>query len=384
MRDEKAGAEGTADLFEQAPCGYLTTALDGRITRANQAFAEQMLLSQAELEAGGRIQDLLTVGGRLYYETHLLPLLLISKSMSEVALELRRADDSRLLALVNANVRYDDAGRPVEIRLIIFEANERRRYEQRLLQAQRDEHAIAAELQRSLLAGELPSGPGFELAITYRASERDLAVGGDWYDAFWLDEDRTRMALVVGDVVGRGLHAATTMGQLRSAVRALATAGQSPSEVITSLDGYVRRHAVGAMTTLVYAELDIPGAEVRYACAGHPPPLMLSPTQPPQLLWDGRSMPLAAFDTPSRRPEGSATAAPDSTLLLYSDGLTERHADRSTDGLRALLDDVADLSAETDPSALVRALGDLQRSAPFRDDLCLLAARLRQPSLTGG
>jgi serine phosphatase RsbU (regulator of sigma subunit) len=370
------GAKSSDDLFEHAPCGYLTTTLDGRITRANHAFAEQVHLSRADLQAGRRLQELLTVGARLYFETHVMPLLLINRSMSEVALELRRPDASRLPALINANLRHDAAGQPVEIRIIVFEANERRRYEQGLLQAQRNEHAIAAELQDSLLSGDLPSGPGFELAISYRASERHLAVGGDWYDAFWLGEDNIRLALVVGDVVGRGLRAATTMGQLRSAVRALATAGQSPSELITSLDAYVRRHTIGAMTTLVYADLDIQRAELRYACAGHPPPLLLEPTQPPRLLWDGRSVPLAAFDTPSHRDEGSATATSGSTLLLYSDGLTERHADRTTDGLRTLLDDVADVPVEADPSALVNALGDLQRGAPVHDDLCLLAVRL--------
>ncbi|HEY3772866.1 MAG TPA: SpoIIE family protein phosphatase [Solirubrobacteraceae bacterium] len=372
------GAASPDDLFEHAPCGYLTTTLDGRITRANQTFAEQVHLRRRDLEAGGRLQDLLTVGARLYFETHVMPLLLINRSMSEVALELRRADGSRLPALINTNLRHDAAGQPMEIRIIVFEANQRRRYEQGLLQAQRDEHAIAAELQHSLLAGELPSGVGFELAISYRASERDLAVGGDWYDAFWLGEEHTRVALVVGDVVGRGLHAATTMGQLRSAVRALASAGQSPSELITSLDAYVRRHTIGAMTTLVYADLDIQRAELRYACAGHPPPLILEPPHAPRLLWDGRSVPLAAFDTPSRRAEGSATARRGSTLLLYSDGLTERHADRTTDGLRALLDDVAALPIEADPHTLVTALGDLQRGAPFHDDLCLLAVRLSE------
>lgn len=369
-------ADRDDDLFEHAPCGYVTIALDGRIIRANGAFAAQLQMDPADLGAGRPFGHVLTTGSRLYYETHVVPYLMINGAMGEVALDLRRADRSTLSALVNANVSVDGAGRPASIRMIVFEAGRRRRYERELLRAQRDEHEIARELQHSLLAGELPSGPGFELAIVYRAAGRNLAVGGDWYDAFWLDSGRTRIGVVVGDVVGHGLHAATTMGQLRSATRALATVGQPPGALLTSLDAYSRRHAVGAMTTVAYAEIDLTAATAHFACAGHPPPVRITPGAQPELLWGGRSEPLAAFSEPTaHRPQASLSALGDSTLLLYSDGLTERHPDRSIDGLDVLLQDVTRL-AVTDPQAVVDGLSDLQRAESTDDDLCLLAVRL--------
>jgi serine phosphatase RsbU (regulator of sigma subunit) len=369
-------ADRDDDLFEDAPCGYVTIALDGRIIRANRAFAEQLRWEHTALGEGRPFGEVLTTGARLYYETHVVPYLMINGVMGEVALELRRADRSTLPALVNANLRLDDTGRPTSIRMIVFEAGRRRRYEQGLLQAQRDEHGIARELQHSLLAGELPSGPEFELAIAYRAAERTLSVGGDWYDAFWLDDRRTRIGVVVGDVVGHGLHAATTMGQLRSATRALATVGQPPGALLGSLDAYSRRHAVGIMTTVTYAEVDLAAGAVHFACAGHPPPLRITPEAEPELLWDGRSEPLAAFSDPTaHRPQATVSALGDSTLLLYSDGLTERHADRTIDGLEILLQDATRL-AGTDPQSVVDALSDLQRSESTDDDLCLLAVRL--------
>ncbi|MEK8227474.1 PP2C family protein-serine/threonine phosphatase [Oerskovia sp. M15] len=101
-----------------------------------------------------------------------------------------------------------------------------------------------------------------------------LEVGGDWYDAFWTD-DRT-LAVAVGDVVGRGLRAATAMGQLRTAVRAVAEPGFGPAGVLDRLDRFVTASGVGFMTTLAYAEVSVDTGQVRYACAGHLPPLRLT------------------------------------------------------------------------------------------------------------
>lgn len=104
----------------------------------------------------------------------------------------------------------------------------------------RQEQEIAQQLQRSLLSGVLPSGPRLEVDFAYRPAVKGLEVGGDWYDAFWLDEGETA-ALVVGDVVGRGIEAAASMGGLRSAVRALASTGLAPGELLA--DGFRRRSA---------------------------------------------------------------------------------------------------------------------------------------------
>jgi phosphoserine phosphatase RsbU/P len=372
------GADVTLhDLFENAPCGYVATDARGQIVRANRRFGQLSGLTCGELRYRRRLQDLLSPGGRIYYQTHLVPLLRLRGSVDEIALELVRHDGSRLPVLVNASTLVDQDGQLSVIRFTIFAAQDRRRYERELLNAQRHEHTVALELQRSLLAGALPSHPGLELDVSYQASEAGVDVGGDWYDAFWRDEDQRILALVVGDVVGRGLHAATTMGQLRSASRALAGTGIGPARILVELDRFVRRHGVGQMTTLVYAELDLDSRLLVYACAGHPPPLLVSPVAPPVFLWEGRSMPLdARMDSDDQRQEAQLTLLPGTSLLLYTDGLTERRRSPAENGyelLLSLLDDTAHESIKH----VIRVLTDTLRDPDDPDDVCLLMARLR-------
>ena len=253
---ERLLEESAEDLFETAPCGYLTTALDGTILRVNRTFEELTGHRRDELLGRRRFQDLLSPGGRIYHETHYAPLLHMQGSVREIAVEVVRADGSRLPALVNSVLRHDREGQPGAIRTTVFDATERRRYERELVEARRREQEVALELQRSLLAGTLLEGEGFELGVAYVPADRGLEIGGDWYDAFWL-EPGERVGLVVGDVVGRGLTAAATMGQLRSAVRALASTGFEPGALLEALSEFSRRHAVGQMATVAYAEVDV-------------------------------------------------------------------------------------------------------------------------------
>jgi PAS domain S-box-containing protein len=380
---DDALADSAEDLFENAPCGYLSTRLDGTILRVNETFVSWTGLARADLLGGRRLQDLLSPGGRIYYETHLAPLLLMQGSVREIAVEIVRADGTRLPALLNCALRSpDDAAADPDgrvIRTTVFDATDRRRYEQELVRMRRREQDIAQELQRSLLSGELPAADGLDLAVAYRPGVSGLEVGGDWYDAFWLDEGET-VALVVGDVVGRGITAAATMGQLRSALRALAATGLGPARVVAALDGYSRRHGVGRMTTLVYARLQLASGRCDYACAGHVPPVVVSPGEPPALVWDGRSLPLDAHRAGARaREEGSLVLAPGGTLLLYTDGLVERRSRALDAGFEQLLAAVAahrDDRAAALASALVHAL----RPSDQSDDVCLLVARLAAPA----
>ncbi|MES1193206.1 MAG: SpoIIE family protein phosphatase, partial [Solirubrobacterales bacterium] len=306
------------ELFENAPCGYLTTALDGTIRQVNRTL---QTLTGYERDAliGRRFPELLTVGGRIYHETHYAPLLRMQGWVREIAVDLVRADGAKLPALVNSVLQRDEDGQAQSIRTVVFEATDRRRYEQELLAAADREHAVAAELQRGLLSGGLPRDPALDLAISYRPAVAGLDVGGDWYDAFWVGE--RRIGVVVGDVVGRGIVAAATMGQLRSAVRALASTGLTPGPLLDALDGYARRHEVGQMTTLAYAELDLDSGALALACAGHPPPAMTVPGGPASFLWDGRSTPLDASVRATPRPESTVTLAPGATVVLFTDGL---------------------------------------------------------------
>jgi PAS domain S-box-containing protein len=162
--------ESADDLFETAPCGYLTTALDGSILRVNRTFEELTGRKRVEL-LGTRFQDLLTPGARIYHETHYAPLLRMQGSVREIAVEIVRSDGSNVPAFVNAVVRHDDAGQPRVIRTTVFDATDRRRYEQELLKARRREHEVALELQRGLLAGALRGeGEGIEIGVAYSAA----------------------------------------------------------------------------------------------------------------------------------------------------------------------------------------------------------------------
>ncbi len=373
--DDALLADTAEDLFEHAPCGYVSTRMDGTIVKVNRTFEEWTGWERDGLLGRRRLQDLLAPGARIYYDTHIAPLLHMQQEVREIAVEVLRADGGRLPALVNSVVRADAEGRPQVIRTTVFDASDRRRYEQELVRARRREHDIAQELQQSLLAGALPSGDAFELEVAYRPAVQGLDVGGDWYDAFWLEEGET-VALMVGDVVGRGIGAAASMGQLRSAARALAATVPGPAALLEALDAYARRHAVGRMTTLVCAELDLPARKLRYCCAGHPPPLLLPPDGAPQLLWDGRSVPLDAHAAAGAgRPQAEVGLEPQTTVLLYSDGLVERREDP----LSVQLERLAALAGErrgAPVAELTAGLAHAFHDPADPDDVCLLAARV--------
>jgi sigma-B regulation protein RsbU (phosphoserine phosphatase) len=370
--------EDTAeDLFEEAPCGYLSTRLDGTIIQVNRTFEAWTGRSRAELLGHTRFQDMLSPGGRIYYETHYAPLLRMQGSVREIAVEIARADGPWLPALINSVLRTDEAGRPLVIRTTIFDATERRRYEDELLRARQREQEITQQLQRSLLSGELPVSPGLELEISYLPAVRGTEVGGDWYDAFWLVEDQT-LGLVVGDVVGRGITAAATMGQLRSAVRAFASTGLGPAAVLTALDEFSRRHRIGQMTTLVYAQLGIETGSLRFACAGHPPPVILEPDGDPAVAWAGRSLPINVYPGLGSRPEAFLSLPPGSSVVLYTDGLIEHRHRPQDDGIARLLAELAGRHGQPFKGlaeSVVRAL----REPADADDVCLLAAQLTNP-----
>ncbi|MCA1681074.1 MAG: SpoIIE family protein phosphatase [Actinobacteria bacterium] len=364
--------EDTAEeFFEEAPCGLISTRADGRIIKVNRTFESWTGFSRDELLAR-RFQDLLSAGGRIYYETHYSPLLQVQGSVREIAVEILRADGSRLPALVNSVLRRDAAGRPQVVRTTVSAAADRRRYEEELRLARRREQEIARQLQGSMLSHTLPSNPGLELDFAYRPAVTALDVGGDWYDAFCLDDDQT-LGLVVGDVVGRGIEAAVTMGQLRSAVRALASTGLPPSRLLDALDRYTRRHEVGQGATLVYAELALKSGRLRYACAGHPPPAITAADGAPYLAWEGRSVPLdASVGAPIARDESELLLRPGERVVLYTDGLIEsrlRDLDSGMDELLAELASNPDVAAAT----LIHKLRDTDHA----DDVCVLAARLR-------
>jgi PAS domain S-box-containing protein len=251
-----------------------------------------------------------------------------------------------------------------------IDIHERKTMEARLLEVYQREHKIAETLQRSLLPERLPQIEGIELAARYLPGARGAAIGGDWYDV--LERPDGRVALVVGDVVGHGLRAAATMGQLRNAFRAYGLVESSPSEVVARINRLVMSGVEDVMATVLYLVLDRETGELSFSAAGHPPPLVLAPDGP-RFLEGGRSVPIGAAD-PAVFREVSAVLPPGSSLLLYTDGLVERRdepLDQRLDKLAAVAG-----GAEEDLDRLCeRVIDAVLGDGDPGDDVALLAVR---------
>lgn len=190
-----------------------------------------------------------------------------------------------------------------------------------VVQAQnaRTEQTAARTLQRSLLPGELPHLPGVELVGRYLTGD-DVEVGGDWYDMFGLPSGRS--GAVIGDVAGRGLHAAVVMGRMRSALRAYALEHADPAEVLSRLDRKMQHFEHGAMATVAYATFD-PGFEsMSISLAGHFPPVVALPDRPAELAAVPVDPPIGVRAELSRRTT-TIEVAPGSLLCFFTDGLVE-------------------------------------------------------------
>ncbi len=232
-----------------------------------------------------------------------------------------------------------------------------------------DSQTVATAMQRAILGpSEVPAG----VAVRYVPAVRPLEVGGDWYDAVELPGGR--LGLVVGDCVGRGLAAATVMGQLRSACRALLLQTGGPAATLAALDEFAARIPGAVCTTVCCAVLDRSTAELRYSRAGHPPPVLVAADGTGSLLEEAGSLPLGVAPG-SPRPEASVVVGSGTTLLLYTDGLVERRDESLTTGTARLLT-VAAAAPRTDGEALADALmAGMLPPEGQRDDVALVAYR---------
>ncbi|MFL5893797.1 MAG: SpoIIE family protein phosphatase [Thermoleophilaceae bacterium] len=236
-------------------------------------------------------------------------------------------------------------------------------------QLYQQEHETAVTLQRSLLPDRLPDVPGLALAARYIPGAAGAEVGGDWYDVIPLSDGRVGIAM--GDVVGRGIPAASLMGQLRNGLRAYAIEGHNPAAVVEHLDRLLQSLNPGRMATLLYMVLEPDGRSGVFANAGHLPPLVLAPGREPQLLQDVRGVPLGVLPYASFE-EARAEIEPASTLVLYTDGLVEVRGVSLEVRLRELKRLAAGPFAG--PNELCEALlTELLPGGPGADDVALLA-----------
>jgi PAS domain S-box-containing protein len=234
------------------------------------------------------------------------------------------------------------------------------------------ERRIAQELQRSLLPSGLPPVPGVALAARYMPGENGAAVGGDWYDAIELPGGQ--IAVAIGDVVGRGIKAAATMGQMRSALRAILMQADGTCTMAERLNSFAQGLGDCVLTTVVLAIFEPSTGLLRYTNAGHPPPLIVGPDGDARYLEDTPAPPLGVMDTPDYT-QHRLQLAPGSTLLLYTDGLVERSTEVLDVGLGRLRGAALAAAAGADVEALCeRVLGELvEAQAAHDDDVTMIA-----------
>ncbi|MFC9748703.1 ATP-binding SpoIIE family protein phosphatase [Streptomyces niveus] len=247
---------------------------------------------------------------------------------------------------------------------------------ERLRSSERRLRETAVALQRSLLPQELEQPDDLRVAATYQPGGTDAAVGGDWYDVITLGAGRT--ALVIGDVMGRGVRAAAVMGQLRTAVRAYARLDLPPHEVLQLLDGLAAEIDASQIATCVYAVHDPNEGRLVYASAGHLPILVRAEDGTVARAADPTGPPLGTGGW--IHTSGTIDLAPGSTAVLYTDGLVERRSEDIDEGVASLERALA--GAKGSPQVvcdrLIRAMGV---TAEHDDDVAVLV--LQHPARTG-
>lgn len=241
----------------------------------------------------------------------------------------------------------------------------------------------AERLQRSLLP-TLPRGGPLEVAARYDPARSTAQIGGDWYDAFLLPDGA--LTLIIGDVTGHDLQAAVTMSQMRNMLRGIASdRREPPGKILARLDAAAALLYPHEYLSCLYALVTKPepdgGWTMQYAAAGHPPPLLVTRQGKARMLTRGRSI-LLGVSPGTRRRDAAAALPPDSTVLLYTDGLIERRGEDLGDGMIRLRQRAAALAQaplDTFCDELLAQFGQ-----DNTDDIAMIAVRVpsRTSSLT--
>jgi serine phosphatase RsbU (regulator of sigma subunit) len=232
-----------------------------------------------------------------------------------------------------------------------------------------EQHGIAQTLQHALLPAELPQLHGLQASARYEAGVEGVEIGGDWYDAIAVGDKR--LLLVVGDVSGRGLHAATTMAALRYAIQAYAAQGDEPAAILTKLNKLVSVKSSGQLATVLCALVDPDARALTVTSAGHLPPLLIS---------DGRGefvktdvgLPIGV-DRTAAYTSVTVSVAPGATLLAFTDGLVERRGESIDVGLGRLREQATSNHATLE-ELLTRVVSNLRHDGS-EDDTAIAGIR---------
>jgi anti-sigma regulatory factor (Ser/Thr protein kinase) len=339
---------------------------DHRLAYVNDAYVTAFGVRPAGEPAREALPELEEIG--------LLPLLdQVLRSGKPRTVKSRKAPDGRSYTFTCTPVTEGDAG---GVLVFATDVTDHAEAAERLRASERRQRETAVTLQRSLLPQVLEEPDDLRIAATYQPGGTEAAVGGDWYDVITLGGGRT--ALVIGDVMGRGVRAAAVMGQLRTAVRAYARLDLPPHEVLNLLDGLATEIDANQIATCVYAIHDPNEGKLVYASAGHLPILVRDesgavlradePTGPP--LGTGGWM----------HASGSIPLGPGSTAVLYTDGLVERRNEDLDEGIASL---ERALSGATGTPQVVcdRLVRSAGVTADHDDDVAVLV--LQHPARTG-
>lgn len=252
-----------------------------------------------------------------------------------------------------------------------IDISQRVRNEARQHQLLNRQRAISRRLQRSLLPRTLPDPPNADLEARYKAAGDELHVGGDWYDAFWFGP--RRLALTIGDIVGRGIDAAAATGQIRAATRALADTSRGPADLVTRLDRFASSIPAATAATMIYAEVDLDSGQVRLCRAGHIPPLIVDPSGTARFVDDHGSPPLGVIDD-AVRGECRFVLEQRAWLLLCTDGLVERRGESLSTGLARFAETAARVCRDGPiDKCLDAVIQSVLVPESTQDDLCAVA-----------
>ncbi|MET7297064.1 SpoIIE family protein phosphatase [Streptomyces griseoloalbus] len=314
---------GVREVLDRVPSLVaLVHGPDHRIAYVNDAYTTAFGDRPLGACARGALPELEELG--------LLPLLdQVLRSGKPRTVKSRRAPDGRSYTFTCTPVA-EGAGRGVLV--FATDVTDHAEAAERLRASERRQRETAVTLQRSLLPQELEEPDDLRVAATYHPGGTEAAVGGDWYDVITLGGGRT--ALVIGDVMGRGVRAAAVMGQLRTAVRAYARLDLPPHEVLQLLDGLAMEIDANQIATCAYAIHDPNEGRLVYASAGHLPILVRDESGTVQRADEPTGPPLGTGGW--MHSSGAIPLGPGSTAVLYTDGLVERRNEDLDEGIAAL------------------------------------------------
>ncbi|MDQ3850382.1 MAG: SpoIIE family protein phosphatase, partial [Actinomycetota bacterium] len=347
--------------FDQAPIGMALLDLAGRLVQVNDAYCRTVRRTREELLGLDPVQ--ITHPDDVDFTRYAIDKMMTGET-PVFRFDKRYVDPEGEVVWVevSGSLFRDAEGRPQFVIGQVQDLGERR---------------VARTLQRSMLTTRLPRVDGVDVAVRYLPSSPDAEVSGDWYDLIRLPHGR--VGIVIGDVVGRGVEAAASMSQLRTALRAYAVEGLAPAEVVGKLHRLVHHLDEGMSTTLAYLDLDPLTRQLRYVSAGHLPPLVVTASGAARYLTGARTTPLGVAAADARVTEEHEVLQPGDTVLLYTDGLVERREESLDRGLAVLQDAMATAPADLDGCLehLTARLAD-ERRRP--DDVALMAIRTLAPS----